>query len=229
MADGNLPQNTLVTDPELADLIAAVKKSLMLNMNCCQIGTVQAFNAQTQTAKVTINYQKTIQIFNTETEQNVQVNVPYPIIADAPVWFARGGAAGVSLPVASGDECVVLFDDRDIDNWHAGQINGAPASSRLHSFPDALIFVGIGNLNNVIANFDTVRALLYNGTAGVGVGASLIKIYNSQYTLNGLLQELITEITNITVAVTSAPGTSGPPLNASEITDTANKIAGLLE
>ena len=82
------------------------------------------------------------------------------------------------------------------------------------------------------------------GSTMVGVGETLVKIANDQYDLGALLQELITEIKSlvtqtsaITVtAVTAGSGVSGVPANAAaitaigtQLTTTANKIAGLLE
>jgi len=78
----------------------------------------------------------------------------------------------------------------------------------------------------------------------VGVNTTQVKIANAVYTLNGLLQELLTELENlvtqiaaITVTgVLTGPNTSGPPSNAAaitaigvQITATATKIGTLLE
>ena len=167
--------------------------------------------------------------------------------------FLGGAATALTFPIAKGDECLVLFNDRDMDNWFTGGGGGAVATPRLHSFADGIILVGLRSLGNVLQNVDGVRATLRGSKDGqtiVGVGATLIKIANSQYTLNGLLQTLISNINDLVSAVgniTVGPGSfsngggavagvSGTPINAaaisnvaSELSSTGNKIAGLLE
>lgn len=245
----SLPQNQAPTDVTLADAFALAKKDVLLNLNAHHIGTVQSFNAAKQTATATINYKKTFFQLNAATGVYNPVLFDYPELVDCPVIFLGGAATALTFPVAQGDECLVLFNDRDMDNWFTGGGGGAVATPRLHSFADGIILVGLRSLGNVLQNVDAVRATLRGSKDGqtiVGVGATLIKIANSQYTLNSLLQELISDVQSlvsataaITVTYLPGPGSptpSGPPVNAAaiqaagtQLTQTANKIAGLLE
>lgn len=239
-----LPFGTNTTNPSLLDLLNMNTKGMKLDLNCHHIGTVQEFDATKQTAKVTINYKQTVQQLDPDSKIYKPVLLDYPILADCPVVFLGGGSGALTFPVAKGDECLVLFNDRDMDNWFSGSNNGQPATNRTHSFSDGLILVGIRSMGNILSDFDTARVVLRNGTTIVGVGASLIKLANNQYTLNNLLQELINEIKSLVsatagitvLAVTPGIGISGPPANAvtiaainTQLTTTANKIAGLLE
>ena len=239
----NLPITQAPAEPKLKDVLDAAKKDIFLSLNAHHIGTVQSFNAGNQTATATINYKKTYYQLDAATGLYEPVLVDYPIMTDCPVIVLGGGAGALTFPIQQGDECVVLFNDRDMDNWFNGSPGGPVATPRLHSFADAIVLVGLRSLGNVLADYDTVRAVLRNTTTMVGVGPTLVKIANADYTLNELLQELTAElqaltaaITAITVPVTSAPGTSGTPINAADITAiggdiaaTAAKIAGLLE
>jgi hypothetical protein len=250
-----LPNSQIPTDVSLADAFNLVKKDVMLNLNCHHIGTVQSFNSTKQTATATINYKKTFFQLNATTGLYNPVLFDYPMLIDAPVIFLGGslGQYGLTFPVVQGDECLILFNDRDIDNWFTGGGGGAVATPRLHSFADGIILVGLRSLGNVLQNFDTAHAALRGSKDGktmVGVGATLVRIANSQYTLNGLLKTLISNINDLVTAVgniTVGPGTfsnggglvtgaSGTPINAaaisnvaSELSNTASQIAGLLE
>lgn len=221
---------SLLTNPELADIFNIFQRNLLLNLNCHHLGTIQSFNPANQTATASINYKKQIIVFDPNSETSQTQLVDYPPIADAPVVFLRGGQTSLTFPISNGDECEIHFNDRDMDAWFSGSVTGPPDTSRLHSFSDAIIVVGPRSKGNVIANFDMNHALLqWLGGGMVGVSSSKVLIGNATYKLNALLQELIGKIEAITVSVTTAPGTSGPPLNAADIATTATKIGELLE
>ncbi len=237
------PNQIAPTDPSLATLLDLRKKDIMLTLNCHAIGTITSFDAVTQTAQATINYAKSYTKKGTNGVYETQL-VNYAPITGAPVIFLGGGDSYLTFPVEPGDECLILFNDRDLDNWFTN--NGqTTASTRLHAFTDAVILVGLRSLTNSIS-FDQERALLVKGNAQVGVGkdGDLVLIGNADYTLNQLLGQLITQIKSLVSAtaaitvlgVTSGAGTSGLPSNATtisaigtQLTDTADQLSQLLE
>ena len=232
-----IPKNQTFYKTKLTDLLEFWKDDVMLEMNCHAIGTIQSFNPTLQTATATVNYQKVVYEFNEESQVYGPVLLAYPLLVDCPVHFDFGGAGGTTKPVKKGDECLIAFNDRDFDAWFRGQQNQAPNTARLHFFTDAILFVGIRSTPNAILNFDADRPAIRNfsGDTFVAVGASKIELANSLYTLNGLLQELLTQIQAITVLPGSfsnsggpVVGVSGTPVNASSIADIATKIGNLL-
>lgn len=236
---------SLLTDPKLADVLAEVQRGVKLWLNCHHLATIQSFDPVKQTATATINYKRSVQTLDTTTGRYSTSLVDYPILSDCPVFYPFGGSGGFTYPLQKGDQCMVAFNDRDMDNWFSGALPGDLDSHRLHSFSDALIFVGVRPETNPIKDFDTSRPALRNfdGSARVAIGPNLIEISNNLYTLNQLLQELVNDVKTlvsataaITVPVSTAPGISGPPVNAATITavstsltNTANKISGLLQ
>jgi len=238
-----LPLNAVPSDPSLKDLLDLLKKDILLSINTHHVGTIQSFNSAKQTATATVNYPKTYYQLNAVTGLYNPVLVNYPLLVDCPVICLGGGTTALTFPIQTGDECLVLFNDRAIDNWFSGGAGAALSSPRLHSFSDGLILVGLRSLGKVISNYDSTRAVLRNGTTLVGVGPSLVKIANQQTTLNTLLQSLISNVQSLVSAASSitvtcaAPGNpSSPPINAAaisavanQLTTTANQIAGLLE
>jgi hypothetical protein len=89
--------------------------------------------------------------------------VPYPVLADCPVMFLGGGVSSLRLPVAKGDPCLVLFNDRDLDNWFTSGNQVMPNSGRSHSLSDGLVIVGFRNKANVLKNFSPDNAELVLG------------------------------------------------------------------
>lgn len=209
MAGPNISQNLLPESPSLADVLEFAKRDTMMNLVAHHTGTIQSFDPDKQTAQVSINYKKTYFNLDPATQQYVPVLEDYPTLIDVPVIFLGGGKASLTFPVKQGDECLLLFNDRDIDTWFSsGQTNAPVATPRLHSIADGFALVGLRSLNNVLQDFDPARIVLQNDKAMVGVGPSLIKIANDQFTLNTLLQNLLTTLENLT----TIPAAVGSPL-----------------
>lgn len=89
------------------------------------------------------------------------------------------------MPIAQGDECLVLFNDRALDTWFQSGVNAPLPSSRLHSFSDAIVLVGLRSQIRSIQNYDTQRVVLRNGAAKVAIGDK-IEISNGQNLKNAL-------------------------------------------
>ena len=195
-----IQQNSLASDVEFKDAMEIVKTDAMNSINCHHIGTIQSFNASNQTATATINYTKTLFNYNNATKAYVPVTVNYPILTQCPVICLGGGAANLTFPIQKGDECLVLFNDRSIDNWlQTGQV-GPVNSPRMHALADGIILVGLRNEQRSIQNYDTTRAVITDGNAKCGVNPSThhVTIVNNSTTLKTVLNNLISAATGAT-------------------------------
>lgn len=224
--------------------------AVMLLTSCQHLGTVVAFYPANQTADVTLDYLKVNYVYNPDTGLYSVETTPYPPIKGAPVKFDMGQNGGMTVPVAAGDRCVVRFNDRDMDAWYVGASTSGkpqpPPSGRLHAFPDAIVEL-ITCPAVPIQNFDSARPMLRDGSGNVYVAVDpsthKIQLKNQSQNLATILQSILTHVQSlasaaaaITVPVTTAPGTSGPPLNAATFTNLATQLAtdatnlqGLLE
>ncbi len=155
--------NSLVPEPQMSDLLDFHKKLIKLEVNCHHVAKINSFNPTNQTATATINYTKTFLDFNNVGTTTVTTQ-SYPVLLDCPVFFLGGGQGSLTFPVSSGDECLAMFNDRDMDNWFSGSSNSAPATTRLHSFTDAILLVGIRSLANSLKNFEMSATTLTFGT-----------------------------------------------------------------
>lgn len=194
MANPSVPFTRRKSDPSLADVLDTWKKDVMLSMNCHAIATVQEFNSSNQTITATVNYKKTQFRKKQGSDSYEPVLIDYPILLDVPVVCLGGGPGKLTFPISSGDQCIILFNDRAIDNWfQSGQV-GALSSSRLHSISDGIAIVGLHSMQNSISGYDMARAVLsYSGTK-VAVGEGKVLIENEITTLMTLLSALITAI-----------------------------------
>ena len=76
-----------------------------------------------------------------ETGKTSSVNMP--LLPDVPVVFPGGGGFTLTFPVASGDECLVVFASRCIDAWWQSGGIGEPMEPRMHDLSDGFALVGV--------------------------------------------------------------------------------------
>ena len=212
------------TGVSLKDVLNKHKDEIMMETNCHAIGLIEEFNSSEQTCTVKINYLKTRLVRN-QSGEYVETSYEYPLLLECPTIIYNGGGAGITMPISQGDSCLVLFNDRDIDNWFSGS-NGAPlATSRKHSLSDGVVLVGLNNKSSLIQNYDTDNVNIYNGDSSIKIKTDKIVIDNGTDQLGALLRELVDGVKSIV----TTNGGSVNPASQSTLEATMVKIEGLLE
>jgi hypothetical protein len=120
--------------PELKILFDQHKAEIFATLNCVQIGKIEKVTASEQTVEISLQIRRLAEDGTSEA---------YPVLVDCPYFVLQGGGAYIDMPIAAGDYCIVLFNDRDIDNWWSTANVADPASTRKHSFSDAIAIVGL--------------------------------------------------------------------------------------
>lgn len=169
-------------EPTLASLLRLHKQDVMLSINCHQVGEIVSFDPSTQTAEVQI---KMLRMMNGELKQ-------YPVLVDCPCVVLTGGNGCLTLPIQAGDSCLVLFNDKDLDNWYAGGQTVAPRKERSHDFADAIALVGIRNKQNQIEDY------LQHGVE-LKYGQSTIKLENNKVTITDHKDTIVMDNGNIDI------------------------------
>lgn len=164
----------------------------MKDLNCVQIGIIDSFDAVTQSASIKLALKRVVNIALDGTRTVAE----YPILLQCPVMILSGGSAHLTFPIAAGDTCIVLFNDREIDNWY---INGGvqiPNTPRLHDKADALAIVGIRNTQNAISAYFNGTRLAHDANTHIDFSPGQIDIYGN-VTIHGILKTRVgaTEIT----------------------------------
>lgn len=175
MANNDQNIQAIAFKPNLAMLLDYVQKNVKIDTVCHHVGTVQTFYPEDQTADVTVNYTKTFQQIDGVGNINV-VAQPYPMLVKCPVIFLGGGQGAITFPVTEGDECLILFGDRDFSLWQIGQNGSVPNTGRLHSISDAIVLVGLRSMPRAITDFDT------DGLA-IRYGDNKVKVTESDATI----------------------------------------------
>ncbi len=232
-------QNLFPQNPEMADLLTLYRKQILTDFMCHHIGIIQSFDPETQTGTATVAYKKTL--FAPDAMKVVRAKyLDYPVLTDCPVVFLGGGDGFLTFPVEEGDECLLIFNDRSLNNWFEGN-QGAPLDSgRLHSLSDGIILCGIRSKPKAIPDFDMERARLQKGTATVAVGKEdKVLVENESLNLKTVLTNLTSQLSDLTgkltdlstaistlsmTGVTPGGGASGPPMTAADFVGFAMDI-----
>lgn len=169
-----------LSKPSLNSLLDILKTEILLSINCHAIGTIQSFDATKQSATISMNYKREIN----------HLLADYPVIIDCPVIVLTGGNSGITFPIKSGDTCLILFSDRDIDEWiSSGQVT-APLTNRAHSFTDAIALVGLRSFSSPLENYSETKAVFFNEETKISLGTK-IKLENTSTDLLTALEQLI--------------------------------------
>lgn len=210
-------------EPSMYDLLNLFKRQIMQELNCHGLAQVQSFNSTDLTITAKMMYSKTY--YDQQRDGTVvERTVEYPLMLDVPIVVLGGGNARLTFPIAEGDECLILFNDRDIDKWFQGATSGPVKTNRLHSFADGVALIGFFE----VSSYDTARAKLSNGDTYIGVSETKVKVANSTRNLNTVLQSILTQLQ--TLANTTA--VNGSPINptvATQLSTLAGQLGELLE
>ena len=215
-----------IVEPTLIETLQALKADINKNLYCHMPGRIQSFNGTNKTASIQI-------LFAAERPDGTILQ--FPVLVVCPVFTYQGGGAAFQAPIASGDPCLVVFADRNIDAWYQNgatavpfdQIGGQPG--RVHDLSDGMAFVGFNSLADALASYSTTEIRMIAGMTKVAINTNtnLITLANATTSLLTLLQNLCTVLEALTVQV----GATAYPLTAAsiaEITAYATTLSELL-
>jgi len=191
-------------EENLSTLASNIKNGIearMKELHTSMPGIIESvdFSNQTLTVQPAIR-----RIFVTrDGDKEILVPTDLPILINVPFIYPRGGGYSITLPVAKGDECLLNFSERSIDNWHNTGKVSKPLGKRFHSLSDATAIVGLSSIPNKIENYSNSELQLRkdDGSAVISIKPdSSIKMQNSngfvelqangQFNINGVIFDI---------------------------------------
>ena len=120
-------QSRMQTSNEVKDVIKEWIRKGNENVHVSMIGKIETYNPQTNRASIT-----PVGSFTAPDWQEI----PYPTIHNVPLQFpcGNGGKSGCTFPVKTGDTCIIVFADHQIENFLSGEKSD---DMRNHSLNDA--------------------------------------------------------------------------------------------
>lgn len=128
-------------------------------------------------------------------------NIDLPLFPDVPPVFLQGGSSYDAHPIAVGDYCLILINERCFDRWYAGEDGKPPLEFRMHDYSDGFALVGINPASMAKTIPTTIERFGDSTVTGAWTHAG-------SYSLAGPMN--VTGNTNSeTYSVSGAPGWSG--------------------
>lgn len=125
----------MTATPTLAEVIAGAMESRLSELHVALPGRIDSYDASTQKARV----QPLIRKKFIGADQAVSM----PIINNVPVVFPRTANAIISMPISKGDNVLLLFSERSMDNWLSTGGEADPGVTRKHDISDAIAIPGL--------------------------------------------------------------------------------------
>src|SRR5690606_15352833 len=126
---GGMTEEVHRDDWTLGELLDGWREALQDELHTAFPARVESYDASTQTADVTPRVRRTLTAEDGTLEREAM-----PVLRAVPVVQPRATSGGwfVHMPIAAGDEVLVICCERDITRWRgSGQISDAP-DSRMH-------------------------------------------------------------------------------------------------
>lgn len=174
----NSKTNTITSTPNWIQILDSTKRDTAFELNCVRVGIVQAVNYDSLTVDVLIANKRTLAI-NKDGTQEVE---NFPLIR-AKIVFCN---PFITNPINIGDECILLFNDREIESWFINGGINAEAHPRMHSLTDAVAIMGIRSLPKMIETLTNALHLFY-GASELIMGSDTVTLNATNVNINGNL------------------------------------------
>lgn len=156
--------------PGLEEVLDALQRETLKAVNCARIGVIQSFDPGGAGVAATVSVQIAQQQVVSITPEGVRTIQQYPLLLKVPVLFPAGGGFVLTFPIAAGDECLVVFNDRELDNWLATGAGSTPTTPRAHSLSDGIAIVGLRSNPRALQGIATDETQLRNESGNTFVG-----------------------------------------------------------
>lgn len=172
--------------PDISDVIKFSTLKAASDFNCMKIATVEEVHYDDLTVTVRLLNKRTLGN-NSDGTPNVR---DYALIR-AKICYC---CPYITFPINVGDDCVLLFSDREIESWF---INGdaQPVNhQRMHDLTDAFAIFGIRSLPKMIKLTDAEKGGVFIQNLHAKNGASGSIVDSNGKTLATIVDGIITEI-----------------------------------
>lgn len=188
--------NYINTPTDLMSILKLSLDSFGQELNCVRVGIVQEFLHREQIVRVKIASQRLVNI----NEDGSQTTQDYAEIY-AKLCYAT---PYMNQPPKVGDECVLLFNDREMESWWINGSANQRAYNRMHDLTDCIAICGLRSQPKLVNIFTNLVEFFYDTLAKTNIKLLKDKIVN---TTDKIINYVVGGITNIcTTLQVSASG-----------------------
>lgn len=161
---------------DLTQTLQASGSKTAAQINCMRIASVIEFYPENLTAQVKLVDKKLVGL----NPDGSQILKEYPPIY-AKVCYCNPFE---TFPLTEGIECILLFNDRELETWFINGGSNIQAYPRMHDLTDAVAIVGIRSLPQMIQILTDCLHLFY-GQSDIQLKAEQTILNSPQIDLNG--------------------------------------------
>ncbi|AQS88176.1 phage-related protein [Neoasaia chiangmaiensis NBRC 101099] len=143
-----------------------------------------------------------------------------PLLPHCPIHFARGGGFSLTFPVNEGDECLLVFASRSLDEWFRNGEAQPAYDLRQHDLSDGIALVGLTSAARPLANISQASAQLRSDD-----GQTVIDVKSGSITMT--VGGCRMQLTSSGLAVTGGKITSDTDVQAGPISLTSHIHPGV--
>lgn len=168
--------------PDLFNVLEALKTNITYGLNCVKVASVVSFDADNMISCCQV---KNKRLLNIKKDGNQEL-IDYPLIY-AKTYFLGYGDIGITHPIVTGAEGILLFNDREIETWFTTGEAGNIAYDRCHDLSDAIFICGLCSQPNLnLLQYLETALMIYYKTQNIQLTETGI-IINGNTTINGNL------------------------------------------
>ena len=170
---------------DLTQTLQTAGEKNAIQLNVMRIGVIQEFYPENLTAQIKLVDKKLLGL-NPDGSQVLQ---EYPPIY-VKVCYCNPFC---TFPLTQGMECIVLFNDRELETWFINGGSNIQAYPRMHDLTDAIAIVGIRSLPQMIQILTDCLHLFYGNSslqlkeAETDLNSATINITGDTVNINGSL------------------------------------------
>lgn len=126
--------------PSFTEVVNLLIDARLVDLHTSIPGVVVKYDAPSKTCDV----QPTIKRRYIKNDEEVDL----PVIPNVPMGFYQTSTSLISVPVKVGDDVLIIFSERSVDKWKAGQRKKSPEDVRKFHLADAMAYPVIRPLND---------------------------------------------------------------------------------
>ena len=197
----------------LAKVLLQAIKSDLFEVHTCLPARIEKYDETEQKANVAPLLKKK---YKFESEP-----VDLPIMTSVAVQWpsANAGAAFIHLPLKVGDLGMVVFSERSLDTWLAGEGDSvSPEDPRHHHLSDAVFIPGVLPFKKALTISNPDNMILKNSNMTIEIDPSgKIKIEGSSQELLTVLDSFMTNVIGATVIIPGGSSAGTYPLDPTTV------------
>ena len=197
----------------LAKVLLQAIKSELFEVHTCLPARIEKYDETTQKANVAPLLKKKYKF-----EDNPE---DLPVITSVPVQWpsANAGAAFIHLPLKVGDLGMVVFSERSIDTWLAGEGDSvSPEDPRHHHLSDAIFIPGVLPFKKALTISNADNMILQNNNMTIEIDPSgKIKIEGAAQELLAVIDSFMSNVIGATIIIPGGSSAGTYPLDPTTV------------